>query len=485
MHSLRLRMMFAVGLLAVCAVVIVALAVRQRTRAEFFRFRQLETISRMRQEGADPEHIARTLGGRCCDPAAVENAVRQLQTDQVLLIVDASGKVIAKAGEPLQTVTELRFTRQGDAIGVEAFDSSGARAVNSLTLRFHLPGTPVIMADGSTASLYLLPFPERDAPRPEAVFLGSMDRSLLLISGLIALIAVVGTWILTKRIVHPIEELRDAALDLGRGDLRRRAEIGGRDEIADLARSFNTMAAQLEKQQQLRRNLVQDVVHELRTPLTALRCRIDSIVDGVASDPRRQLTGTEEELVYLEHLVDDLHELALAEARELKLNFSDVALAPVLASALGAAGLDSDSRVQVTLPGEMTVRADAVRLRQVLINILSNAARHTPAKGSILVQAERREREVIVEVKNSGNALKPEELARVFDRFYRVDPSRQRATGGTGLGLAIVKNLVEAQGGRVWAESNDGNVTFGFALSCATEVAQPLFNTDSIQAAVN
>ena len=124
-------------------------------------------------------------------------------------------------------------------------------------------------------------FPKMKAERPEAMFLGSVDRSLLLATILIAAIALLATWMLTRRIAGPIEELRGAARDLARGNLGRRVDTRGSDEIAELSRSFNAMAAELENLQTLRRNLVHDVVHELRTPLAALRCRIDSVTDGV------------------------------------------------------------------------------------------------------------------------------------------------------------------------------------------------------------
>ena len=325
-------------------------------------------------------------------------------------------------------------------------------------------GVPIHIIGGGDALLYVFPFPDGDAVPPGAVFLGSVDRSLLLATSLIAAVALVVTWLLTRRIVGPLEELKGAAQELARGNLGRRVEARGSDEIAAVALSFNAMAAELEKQQTLRRNLVHDVVHELRTPLTALRCRIDSVADGVAADPRKEIIGANEEIDHLARLVDDLHELALAEARELKFVIAATALRPVVESAARLAGLESDRRLHYEIDETISVRADAVRLRQVLLNLLTNAARYTPAEGAITVCGVIGGSEVRVEVHNTGSQLSVEELAHVFDRFYRADPSRQRATGGTGLGLTIVKNLIEAQGGRVWASSDASGVRFGFAL---------------------
>ena len=315
-------------------------------------------------------------------------------------------------------------------------------------------------------------YPMETIEQPDSIFLGSLDRSLLLVTGLVAAASLLATWILTRRIVGPVEELRKAARQLATGDLTRRLSIRGSDEIAELGKSFNTMASELENQQTLRRNLVHDVVHELRTPLTALRCRLDSITDGVSKDPGGELEGANDEIAHLTRLVEDLHEVALAEARELRLNISDEPLEPIIASAVGAAGLEGDSRLLVVVADGTVVQADPIRLRQVMLNILTNAARHTPPRGTVTVSAHDVDGEVIIEVQNTGSHLRSSEITRVFDRFYRADPSRERSTGGTGLGLAIVKNIIEAHGGRVWARSDDLSVSFGFALPRRIEKAR-------------
>lgn len=306
--------------------------------------------------------------------------------------------------------------------------------------------------------------PDQEVNGPEAAFLGSLDRSLLLVTILIAGIALLATWMLTRRMAGPIEELRAAARDLATGNLARRVDARGSDEIAELSGSFNVMAAELERSQLLRRNLVHDVVHELRSPLAALRCRIDSVADGVSSDPLKEIDGANEEIDHLLRLVEDLHELALAEARELRLTISELPLFAIVESAARAAELEGDAGLGVILDQKVLIRGDAVRLRQVMLNLLSNAARYTPQNGAITVTASHQGGEIIVKIHNTGSTLTADEIACVFDRFYRADPSRQRDSGGTGLGLSIVKNLIEAQGGRVWAASDHSGVTFAFAL---------------------
>ena len=253
------------------------MAARQRTRFEFRRFQELEKISTLPSPGGDAERISALLAGRCCDSDALRAAAAALSSHEVLVVADASDHVIAKAGKPLDTVSEFRFSRNGEVVAIEATRRDSGAAVS---LRFGIRGVPVGMVNGKAADLYVFPFPEDEAERPEAVFLGSVDRALVLATILIAAMALLGTWMLTRRIAGPIEELRGAARDLARGNLGRRVDTRGSDEIAELSRSFNAMAAELENQQTLRRNLVHDVVHELRTPLTALRCRIDSVTDG-------------------------------------------------------------------------------------------------------------------------------------------------------------------------------------------------------------
>jgi two-component system sensor histidine kinase BaeS len=322
----------------------------------------------------------------------------------------------------------------------------------------------IAMADGSAATVQVVPMRRPDADQPAAQFLGSIDRRLLLVTAGVAAFALLMTWLISRRIVGPIAELRDATRALASGQLSRRVHARGSDEVAELATGFNHMAEALERQQQLRRNLVHDVAHELRTPLTALRCRVESVLDGLVKDPLPVLAQMNEEVSHLSQLVSDLEELAHAEARELPFAIADVDVAAVCRSALRVAGLEADPRVRLNLQDGLMACADAMRLRQIVLNLLTNADRYTPAGGVITLRARSGDSTAVIEVHNTGSALTGDELARVFDRFYRTDPARQRATGGSGLGLAIVKQLAEAQGGTAWAASDSAGVTFGVKL---------------------
>ena len=369
------------------------------------------------------------------------------------------------AGAPLATLREVTVKWDGRDLSVDAERTSEGGPAEMLALRLVSRGTPLALADGRAARLHVLPIPSALRARAAAAVLGSFDRRLFGLTVAVALLAVAGMWLIARRTVGPIEDLEGVTREIASGRFDRRVAPRGSRKIADLARSFNAMADELARQQALRRALVVDVAHELRTPLTAAQCRLEMVQDGVAPDPGAALRHAHEEVRHLARLVDDLQDIALAEARELRLECGDVPLAAAAASALAATGLDGDSRVTLDVPGDARARGDAVRVRQMLLNLLTNAQRYTPENGAIRVAVDvRDDDEVAVEVTNTGSRLEPEEAASAFDRFYRTDPSRQRVSGGSGLGLAIVKHLAQAQGGRAWVSSDANSVTVGFSL---------------------
>jgi signal transduction histidine kinase len=461
--SLQTRLLLAVGLLALAAIALVALAARQSTRVEFDRFQAVERLrSSDEPVRATLDRVADALNQRCCDPDSLAATRPLLEAHQALLVLDDGGGIVAAQGFQVGAAG-LRATLNGDALELSGRNNQPG-SMAGISIVFHGgPVVPIRLADGRSATVRIVTLPE-DRAQPAAQFLGSIDRRLILAVAVVAVLALGVSWAVTRRIIRPIAELRDAARDLGRGQLSRRVDAPGRDEIADLGRSFNAMAAELERQQGLRRNLVSDVTHELRRPLTALRCRMETVMDGLAADPRRALAEMSEEVSHLTQLVSDLEELARAESGEMALSLGDVALPDVCESAIRAAGLEGDRRLGLELDARAIAHADATRVRQIVLNLLTNADRHTPATGTITVRARIDDDRAILDVHNSGSAIAREDLDRIFDRFYRADPSRQRATGGHGLGLAIVKNLTEAQGGQVRAASDAGGVTVTVSL---------------------
>jgi signal transduction histidine kinase len=227
-----------------------------------------------------------------------------------------------------------------------------------------------------------------------------------------------------------------------------------------VTQAFNSMAGDLERAEKLRRNMVADTAHELRTPLSNIRGHIEAFRDGVVEPDEAALRSLDEEVTLLARLVDDLQELALADAGELRLvRQADDISAPIdqAVAAVKTKAAAKGVAVSIQLPDKLPpVYVDAQRINQVLLNLLENAVAHTTKGGSIMVGARQQDSWVEISVTDTGEGIPPEELPNVFERFYRVDKSRARATGGRGLGLTIAKYLVEAHGGQIRVQSEPG-----------------------------
>jgi signal transduction histidine kinase/FixJ family two-component response regulator len=229
-------------------------------------------------------------------------------------------------------------------------------------------------------------------------------------------------------------------------------ELSGRDEVAQLATAFNSMADSIETNETRRRAMVSDVAHELRTPVANVRGYLEAAEDGVVPLDQSLVTSLLEEATLLQRLIDDLQDLALADAGKLRLHPEDTDAAELsrqVAAAHRARADEAGVTLTVDAPEPIEVHSDPVRLRQALGNLVSNAVRHTPAGGSVRVGARRDDGDVVLTVSDTGPGIAAEHLPNLFDRFYRVDESRSRATGGSGLGLAITKQLIEAHGGSI------------------------------------
>jgi signal transduction histidine kinase len=269
-----------------------------------------------------------------------------------------------------------------------------------------------------------------------------------------------------QRFADPLARVMAAADAVAEGDLSVRVPEAGPGEFGKLSRSFNRMAAELERLEQQRRNLTADVAHELRNPLHVIQGNLEGILDGVYQPTPEQIEILLDETRQLARLVEDLRTLTQAEAGQLPLIYEEVDIAGLLedartsfASQAQAAGLSLQVQVESQGP-PLLVTGDAGRLQQVLGNLLDNALRHTPADGSICLSAAPWDDNVRIQVADTGEGIPPEDLPYVFDRFWRGDPARQRGHGaGSGLGLAIARQLVQANGGRISVESQPGNGT--------------------------
>jgi signal transduction histidine kinase len=299
--------------------------------------------------------------------------------------------------------------------------------------------------------------PEPRPIPPQQYLLGWLSHYLLLAAAVTGALGILFGVLVSRNLTAPLSRLAEAAQAIGARDLSRRVEVSGSDEVKEVARAFNEMAAALEGAETLRRNLLADVAHELRTPLSVLQGNLRAILDDVYALDKAEVARLYDETRLLSRLVKDLHELAQAEAGHLALNRQPTQLAELVqstATAFSAAAETKGVTLNWQIPPDLPpVMADPARLTQVLHNLLDNALRHTPAGGAIWLRAGCDDGEVWLAVQDSGEGISPEDLPRVFDRFYRADPARSRAAGGAGLGLAIVRAIVEAHGGQVSAAS--------------------------------
>jgi signal transduction histidine kinase len=367
-----------------------------------------------------------------------------------IIITDQNGTVIADS--------------QAEVIGQDFETDEEGTPLSGLLVG---PNRTII---GTIGRVYIMPEANPDINRAAlAISYNSISRFFLWGGAIAITLAILLAGFLSRRILAPVRALTRAATRFGRGDFSSRVPDEGGGEISALSRSFNSMAENLESTEKNRRALVADIAHELRTPLSNLRGYLEAINDGVVAPDEATIASLAEEAGALSHLVDDLQELSLADAGALKLDLQTADITDIINATAAAVRPKAAARgLTVTAtetPDLPPVSVDVHRIRQVLENLLENAVIHTPPGGGITVAAREHEGMIAVSVTDTGEGIPPEDLAHIFERFYRVDKSRTRATGGTGLGLTITKRLVEAHGGAVTATSTPGaGSTFTFTL---------------------
>ncbi|MEW5961104.1 MAG: ATP-binding protein [Chloroflexota bacterium] len=298
--------------------------------------------------------------------------------------------------------------------------------------------------------------------------------------------AVVVSVFVSRRVVTPIRQMMTASRTIAAGHYRQRVEVTSEDELGQLARSFNQMAATLEQTEALRRELIANVAHELRTPLSSIKGYMEGLIDGVLPAQPDTYQQVYREADRLQRLVNDLQELSRVEAGAFELERRPLALADLvrqIAARLRPQFEEKGVCLALDLPDNLPpVLADEDRISQVLLNLVGNALQYTPCGGSVTVTLAApdstqlqtngqpgRISQLLITIGDTGLGIPPEHLPHLFTRFYRVDKSRSRAGGGSGIGLTIARHLVEAHGGHIWAESEgEGRgSTFGFTLPLA------------------
>jgi two-component system OmpR family sensor kinase/two-component system sensor histidine kinase BaeS len=352
--------------------------------------------------------------------------------DQRLILADSQGAVIS------DSLNEL----QGTPLTQSELDNGAAIQVNG-----KLVGTVLITPDSLASS------------SPAAQFLSSVNQAIMSSAVIAALIALVIGSLLFFQITSPLQKLKRAASAIAGGNLDQRVEIKSKDELGELGIAFNQMAESLSKAEQQRQHMMADVAHELRTPLAAIQGTLEGIQDGILPMDQEQMDALVAETSLLNRLVGDSRLLSLAEAGALKLEFQEVEVNALVRQVVDRAAplaAQKGITIQYDLPEQsLLARLDSDRMTMVLNNLIANALRYTPSGGTVRIRLElpNTNNEMEISVEESGAGIEPDSLPYVFDRFYRVERSRTRASGGSGLGLAIVKQLVEAHGGKVKAES--------------------------------
>ncbi len=311
----------------------------------------------------------------------------------------------------------------------------------------------------------------------------TLNRALLAAGMAATIVATVLSWYVSQRIVGPIRRLVKASQYIAAGHYKERLTTNQNDEIGELTRSFNQMAAALAATETMRQQLIADVSHELKTPLASIKGYMEGLQDGIIPSTPETYQLVHHEADRLQRLVSDLQELSRAEVNQLHMDVrpcNPVELVNLAVAALRPQYNDQGVLLEIDLPTDTPdVLADVDRIRQVLINLLGNALQYTPSGGHVVLRLSYADGMMRCSVQDNGIGLSAADLERVFQRFYRVDKSRTRRSGGSGIGLTIARHIVEAHGGRIWAESagpGQGS-TFHFTLPTSTTL-QKLHTSD-------
>jgi signal transduction histidine kinase len=468
MNRLRVQLTLAFTLVVLVAVGAIALLVFRTTNTQF---RQYITNSSMRASGSGLEQLVAYYQEQG-SWVGVESLLGQGVSVGVpwgMPVPDTMRRFAQSSGSLEVTLA--------DGAGKIVYDSAGetvGRKLKSGELAQALPVTQD--EDGAVIGYLLLSYPAGPdrLGQLEQRFLDHIQQILIIGAALAVGVGLVMGALISGGLTAPLQRLAAAARAVASGDLGQQVHAEGSAEIVEVAQAFNEMTTALGESERQRQNMVADVAHELRSPLAVLQGNLRAILDNVYPSNKAEISRLYNETRLLSRLVEDLRELALADAGQLGLNLRLTDVGQIVASTVESLGPAAESE-EVRLAGAVSpdlphVTADPDRVGQVLRNLLINALRHTPRGGSITVTAGLTGGAVEVAVSDTGEGITPDDLPHVFERFWRADPARTRSGGGTGLGLSVAQSLVKAQGGRIWAESTPGKgSTFRFTLPLARE----------------
>jgi signal transduction histidine kinase len=444
-HSLQFRLLLAFTLVVVVTIGATFFFIYQTTRSQIRQFEErAEEVRISRIEVELSQYYYQQGGWEGIQPLIEQwgNIYGQrliLIDNQGTVVADSQGQLLGKTYQPDTPGRAILPPWENTAIGTFYITSGVSPVVGLISLQI----------------LYL-----------------TIGRFFLWGALVAVAIAVALAFLLSRRTLAPVKALTSAAERLGRGDFSQRVQIKDKGELGELAQTFNSMAVDLEHTEKLRQNMVADVAHELRTPLSNIQGYLEALRDGVMKPDKETIRSLYEEALLLSRLVDDLQELSLAEAGELKLVQQAEDIGELIRQTVAAAAVKKKAKglsLAVELPEKLPpANIDLRRIGEVLRNLLENAVDHTGRGGSVTVAARQLGNWLEVSVADTGEGIPAEELPNIFERFYRVDKSRTRATGGSGLGLTIAKRLVEAHGGRIDVQSQPGKGSrFAFTVPVA------------------
>jgi len=320
-------------------------------------------------------------------------------------------------------------------------------------------GTAVTV-DGERVGTALLAMPPPNLDPREQSYINNTNQALLIGAiGAAALGLLIGI-LLSRQFLHPLTELTSAIRAMKQGDLNQQVQVRTRDELGDLATTFNQMSAEIHRVNQQRRQMTADIAHDLRTPLMVISGYLEALRDGTLPPTPERFDAMNVETLQLKRLVEDLRTLSLADAGELKLVYQTVQPGELLAQVKQSfEPLADEHKVALNVDvqqGLPNLRIDPERMVQVIANLVTNALRYTPVGGTVTLQARQNKDSIQLAVKDTGTGIPADKLPNIFERFYRIEESRQQNEGESGLGLAIAKSIVEAHHGTIAAESTVG-----------------------------
>lgn len=441
MRSISTKLILAFLSIGIVSVAIIFITARWNTRAEFISFLTDQSQSDLVTYLEDYHTATGSWSG--VELILIENrppgagpmmGPEMRGRMQPFILVDPQGVVLISNGK----------YRKGERISQSEMNS----------------GTEILEAGEAVGILIPLRTPYQGQPR-ELEFIERTNLTLLYGALIGAVIALLLGVFLSRTLTRPIRELTQATHAVSEGDLSQQVTVHSKDELGELAQAFNKMSAELLRSVNARKQMTADIAHELRTPLSLILGHAEAVHDGVLSPTRENFEIIREEAARLEHLINDLRILSLADAGELSMQLQTVEPQRLMQEVASLYQYQAQRKnISFTLdiaPHLPNIEVDPGRMTQVLTNILDNALRHTPEGGTIVLSAKEMEVQVELAIQDSGQGLNAEDLDRIFERFYRADPSRQREDGGSGLGLAIAKSIVQAHGGQLSAESEAGS----------------------------